>query len=166
MRNRNMRVLPLLIISLAILLNGCFMIVPHQDDIGNTKVFEKDGIQITLTDRFKDTPSEQGFYAYYTSDFCGVMVLREEFTLEEHLAELPLSKYINNAITNNGHTGIKAQNTDGLWYYRYDRSGRCGYCYCYKGSDSFWIVQFVCNSTDEALLKDTFYLWAQSVTVQ
>jgi hypothetical protein len=34
----------------------------------------------------KQKESEVGFDAYYVSNFCGVVVLKEEFTLEESLA--------------------------------------------------------------------------------
>ena len=47
---------------------------------------------LTLTDRFSEQESEQGFDPYYMSDFCGVVVLKEEFSLEEGLAERPLGK--------------------------------------------------------------------------
>ena len=150
------------------LLCGCFsnvMIVPDGDSIGNPKKFEKDGLTITLTDKFKEEKSQMGFDAYFVADFCGVVVLKEEFTLEEGLAEETLETYINNVIANNGHTGITPQMKDGLWFYERTANGSYAQSYCYKGSDAFWIVQFLCRPSDADKLKDTFYLWAQSVEV-
>lgn len=149
-----------------LLLGGCVMLVPSNASIGNPVTFEKDGLTITLTDAFMEQQSEVGFDAYYVSDFCGVMVLKEPFALADGLETLPLSKYIENVIHNNGHTDIKPEEKDGLWFYRRTSDARCYYSYSYKGSDAFWTVQFVCHSSDEALLKDTFYLWAQSVEVK
>ena len=56
------------------------MIMPDNDTIGQPKIFEKDGIKLLLTDRFIEKESELGFYAYYVSNFCGVVVLKEEFS--------------------------------------------------------------------------------------
>jgi len=158
-----------LLLSISFLLCGCLpdiMFIPNNDSIGEPKKFENDGFTITLTDKFKEQTSEMGFDAYFVTDFCGVVVLREEFTLEEGLAEMSLEKYITNVIANNGYTDIAPQNKDGLWFYERTSDSSYAQSYCYKGSDSFWIVQFLCNPSDTELLGDTFYLWAQSVEVK
>ena len=88
-----------LLLSISFLLCGCLpdiMFIPNNDSIGEPKKFENDGFAITLTDKFKEQTSEMGFDAYFVTDFCGVVVLREEFTLEEGLAEMSLEKYITN----------------------------------------------------------------------
>lgn len=166
MRKRNMVLALLFCTVLLLLFGGCVLFVPGKTSIGNPATFEKDGITITLTDAFHEQQSEAGFDAYYVSSFCGVMILKEPFALEDGLKDLPVSKYIENVIRNNGHADIKPEEKDGLWFYRRTSDSRCYYSYSYKGSDAFWIVQFVCNSPDEALLKDAFYLWAQSVEVE
>ena len=46
-----------LLLSCSLLLCGCFpqiMIVPDNDAIGEPKIFEKDGIKLTLTDIFQE----------------------------------------------------------------------------------------------------------------
>lgn len=161
--------LAILLILVTCLLCGCFsgiMFVPDTDSIGQPKQFEKDGLEITLTDKFKEEQSQQGFDAYYVTSFCGVVVLKEEFTLEEDLADRPIEEYIKNVIANNGHTDIAPQNKDGLWYYERTSDSSYAQSYCYKGTDAFFIVQFICAPSDEQALKDTFYLWAQSVQVK
>jgi len=161
-----------LLITVAVMLGGCFgrmpgvMAIPDNDSIGEPKVFEKDGIKLTLTDRFVETESEVGFDAYYTSDFCGVVVLKEDFTLEEGLEDCPIDEYINSVIENNGHKGVQAQNVDDLWFYVKDEGATQVYSYSYKGSDAFWIVQFICMKKDAPALEDLFYLWASSVEVR
>ena len=162
----------ILIVILSLTLNSCFFLpvgpgpsVP--EDRGTTKTFEKAGITLTLTDKFKETESEVGFDAYYTSDFCGVVVLKEAFTLEAGLSERTLEQYIKNVIKNNGHTNIEPQNRDGLWYYvNYNNSSyRCIYSYVYKGTDAFYIVQYIMNTVDEVDLQVTVHEWAKSTQV-
>jgi hypothetical protein len=155
-----------MLLLLSALLCGCFsqiMVIPDEESIGSSKRFEKDGITLTLTDKFEEMQSERGFDAYYVSDFCGVVVLKEEFTLEEGLSERTQEEYIHNVIANNGHTDIAPQSKDGLWFYENKTENRFVRSYCYKGSDAFCIVQFICNSSDVKALGDMFHLWAQSV---
>lgn len=166
---KKLTVLFSLLLSLCLMLSGCFsdiMVIPSKDSIGESKTFEKDGIQLTLTDRFQEQESEVGFYAYYVSNFCGVTVLKEKFTLEEGLDERPLEEYITNVIANNGHTDIEPQNRDGLWYYVKDVGTAGSYSYSFKGSDAVWVVQFICMTSDAPKLEDMFFLWASSIVVE
>lgn len=167
--------LPLLLLALCLTLNGCFFILPSSGptpvdpaELGAEKTFEKVGITLRLTDKFKEEKSEMGFDAYYTSDFCGVVVLKEAFALKEGLAEEPLEQYIQNVIQNNGHTNIEPWQRDGLWYYvNYNNSSyRCIYSYAYKGTDAFYVVQYIMNDVDEDTLKDTIHEWAKATAVE
>ena len=158
-----------LLLCCCLLLCGCFpgvMVIPDNDSIGEPKTFEKDGIKLTLTENFIEKESELGFYAYYVTNFCGVVVLKEDFSLEEGLADRTLEEYVGSVIANNGHTGVEPQNQDDLWYYVRDKDGTRSYSYSYKGSDAFWIVQFICMTSDAPQLEDLFYLWANCVEVE
>ncbi|MBE5888373.1 MAG: hypothetical protein E7283_05990 [Lachnospiraceae bacterium] len=158
-----------LILSTTFFLSGCtprIMVIPDTDSIGETKTFTKDGITLLLTDKFVEKQSEVGFDAYYVSNFCGVVVLKEEFTLEEGLAERSLEDYVANLIENNGHKGIKPQHQDDLWYYVNDSGDTKVYSFSYKGSDSFYIVQYICMASDVFALEDLFFLWAGAVEVE
>ena len=163
-------VLPaVLVLLVSTLLCGCFSVImtsPDEGSIGSPKQFEKDGIKLTLTDKFEEQQSERGFDAYYVSDFCGVVILKEEFDLEEGLSEMTPQAYITNVIANNGHTGITPRNEDGLWFYENTTESRFVRSYCFKGTDAFCTVQFVCNLTDKSALEDMFYLWAQTVEMK
>ena len=160
-------VLLLLLGSLCGCLPKKMMVIPDEESIGEAKTFEKAGLTITLTDEFVDQASQLGFDAYYVTDFCGVVVLKEEFSMKEGMAEESLEEYVNNVIKNNGHTDITAQYKDGLWFYEHSSSGgNFVRSYSYKGSDAFYIVQFICRASDAETLGDTFYLWAQSVKVK
>ena len=166
-----------LLLALCLTMSSCFLFfaAPQEsipdpitlDEIGTSKTFEKAGITLPLTDKFKEEQSERGFDAYYTSDFCGVVVLKEAFTLEEGLAERPLEQYIKNVIKNNGHTNIEPQQRDGLWYYANNNNSgySCVYSYVYKGTDAFYIVQYIINNVDEDTLKETIHDWAKATEV-
>ena len=136
-------------------------------DTGTEKTFSKAGITLRLSDKFREVESQRGFDAYYTSDFCGVVVLKESFSKEEGLAEKSLEAYIKDVIENNGHKNIEPQNLDGLWFYvNYNNSSyRCVYSYSYKGADAFYIVQYIMNRKDEAVLKDVIHNWAKDTVV-
>ena len=162
-------ILAVLFLLISCLLCGCLpnvMVVPDEASIGKSKTFEKDGITLMLTDRFEEQPSQRGFDAYYVADFCGVVVLKEEFTLEEGLSQKTLEEYINSVIKNNGHTNITPKTEDGLWFYETSSNGNYARSYSYKGADAFYIVQFICRLSDANEFKDLFYLWANSVTVE
>ncbi len=166
MKKSLLRALSALLLLIAVVFCGCIIVIPDSDSIGESKTFEADGITLLLTDRFVEQESEVGFDAYYVSDFCGVMVLKEEFTLKEGLSEKPLSEYIEGVIENNGHTNIEPQNKDGLWFYVKDNDDTRIYSYSYKGSDAFFIVQFACYLADIEALEDMIHLWAQAVEVE
>ena len=158
-----------LLLSISFLLCGCLpniMFIPDEDSIGQAKKFEKDGFSILLTDKFTEEQSQRGFDAYFVADFCGVVVLKEEFTLEEGLAEKSVEEYTISVIANNGYTDINPQTKDGLCFYERTSDSSYARSYCYKGSDAFWIVQFLCNPSDSKTFEDIFYLWAQSVEVK
>ncbi|MBQ5866967.1 MAG: hypothetical protein IIW56_09870 [Oscillospiraceae bacterium] len=165
-----------LLLAFSLVFCGCFprtmvkpdgvMVIPDNDAIGEPMTFETEGIKLTLTDKFIEKESELGFYAYYVSNFCGVVVLKEDFSLEEGLADRSLEEYVGSVIANNGHTDIKPQNKDDLWFYVRDSGGTRTYSYSFKGSDAFWIVQYLCMTSDAPMLEDLFYLWANCVEVE
>ena len=158
-----------LVILFCLVLSGCFwktMILPNNDTIGEPKTFQKDGITLVLTDKFKETKSQMGFDAYYTSDFCGVVVLKESFSLKAGLSNESIEEYIGDVIKNNGHTNVKAQNRDGLWFYESVNNGTKVYSYSFKGSDAFWIVQYICRISDSEKLEDQIFLWAKSIRIE
>lgn len=160
-----------LVLALSVLLSGCFMlpgniiILPSNDTIGEPKTFQKDGLTLTLTDRFVEEESRRGFDAYYVADFGGVMVLIEPFTSEKGLAERPLSEYIGNVIENNGHDA-EPKNEDGLWYFINDVDDIRYYSFCHKGSDAFYFIQFACYLSDVDWLEAQIFMWAQAVEVE
>ena len=127
-------------------------------------MFAGDGYQITLTDRFSEQKSEKGFDGYYTADFGAVMIKIEPFTLKAGLADKTLTEYMENVIRNNS-SDAQPEERDGLIFYRYRRSGMCGWNYAMKGEDAFYLVQFMCREADESELTDLFFAFAKSMTI-
>ena len=39
------------------------------------------------------------------------------------------------------------------------------YSYAYKGSDAFYVVQYILNQTDEDALRTTIHSWALATSV-
>ena len=158
-----------LLLAISCLLCGCFpnaMLIPSESSVGQSKRFEINGFSILLTEEFKEEQSQAGFDAYFVADFCGVVVKKEAFTLQKDFAEKTLEEYTASVMKNNGYTNQAPQTKDGLWFYDRVTEGRYACSYCYKGSDAFWIVQFICNLSDKETLADIIYLWAQSVEVK
>lgn len=158
-----------LLLLVSFLFCGCLpeiMVIPNKESIGNSKTFQKVGITLTLTDRFEEQQSQLGFDAYYVADFCGVVVLKEPFTLEEGLGDKPLEEYIRSVMDNNGHTDEQPQFKDGLWFYENTTDRSFIRSYCYKGTDAFYIVQYICSLLDAERLKDLFTIWGQAVEVE
>lgn len=141
--------------------NGEFSTTPQK--------FSKGGITLTLTESFKEEESERGFYAYYTSSRGGVMVLKEAFTLDAGLESKTLEEYLASVIANNGHTDVTPVVKDELIYYTKDETmlGKAVryFSFAYKGTDSFWIVQFGCYVSEISEMEPLIMGWAKSVTV-
>lgn len=171
---KKITVLLLMMLSISLLLTSCFFIMPTANvydgpvDSGKPQEFSKDGITLTLTDKFIEKESELGFDAYYVAPYGAVMILKEEFTLEEGLEDRTPEDYIANVIENNGHDLEPIHDHDLLYYYidktmmgedtRY-------YSFVYKGEDAFWIVQFSCFSKDLQEMEPQIMTWAKSVIV-
>ena len=136
----------------------------EQESSINDRVFYGDGYQITLTDQFSEQQSEEGFDGYYTSSFGGVMIMIEPFTMDATLAAKSTEDYIRDVIKNN-QTDAEPEAQDGLLFYRYRRTGLCGWNFAFKGSDAFYLVQFICRESDESTLSDLFFTFAKSMKV-
>ena len=161
----------ILLLMLCLPAAGCFSglekhtsVAPDANTIGANKVFTGDGYSITLTNRFEEKKSSQGFDGYYVADFCGVMVKKVPFSLAEYLEGETISEYMRSVADNNGHDSPIIEE-DGLACFRYYRGGNAGWEFGYKGSDAFYLVQFVCREDHEEALADFVLKAAGSVIV-
>ncbi|MBO6060797.1 MAG: hypothetical protein J6P98_01590 [Clostridia bacterium] len=138
---------------------------PGANEFGEGKVFTGEGYTVTLTDKFEERKSSQGFDGYYVSSFCGVMVKKEPFASAEGRKNLNLSQYLVSVAENNEHKATVTEE-DGLTYYRYYRDGNAGWLFGFEGEDSYYLVQFVCREDHEEALNDQIFAFARSVTVK
>ena len=149
------------------IIRGNIMIIPDNESIGEAKTFENEEFSITLTDKFVEMEeAPQGFDMHFASEFCGVFFFEEKFTVQEGFAEMSVEDYCKNVTDGITQADVIPQNFDGIWYFEIITNGNYSKSYCYKGTDSFWIVQFVCTEENVPMLKDAFDLWAASVEVK
>ncbi|MBQ7347579.1 MAG: hypothetical protein IJW55_06435 [Clostridia bacterium] len=156
---------PMLILTLvfALVLCGCAV---------EPETFTKDGMSITLTNRF--TEKEQaGYTVAYDSSKVAVLALKESFTTLEAAglnSQSTVADYADVVIANNQMSDTDVQTKDGLTYFTYesDASGQT-YSYIaavYKADDAFWLIQFACLKSDYAEQEADMFTYAKSVTLQ
>ena len=133
-----------------------------------TKEFAKAGMTITLTSDFyeKEIASQT---AYYESQKYIVSVLKEEFTIFESMnisTDISAKEYAKLVLDNNMLTS-PIEEKDNLTYFKYEKTTN-GKLFSYfatvhKSSDSFWLIQFVCESKNAEDSQDLFVEWGQSI---
>lgn len=132
------------------------------------KTFSSNGMNITLTDEFKETKVEN-FTVAYDSKNVAVLALREPFSLVEGFENHTLEQYANLVIKANNLSGIKPQTADGLTYFEYNftnpetKDEYTYFSYAYKADDAFWMVQFATLSKNADEYKTQITDWAKLV---
>lgn len=140
---------------------------PETDSTGSKKVFSGNGYTIALTDAFTERKSQVGFDGYYTSPFCGVMVqiVTPQKAAERNITSI--KRLLDQTIADNGSDrGSEVTEENGLTYYHYTRGTNAGWNFAFKGSENYYLVQFVCAESDSNALKDMIFGFARSVTVE
>ena len=134
------------------------------------QVFAAEGMQITLTKAFQEADvQEYGFTLGYSSQDTAVFVLKEEFSLSAGFADLTLDEYVQLVLENNGMSGGRPSNRDGLTIYEYtQRNPEDGETYGYmivffKGPDAFWMFEFSTLETKMDDLRQTYLDYAKTV---
>ena len=163
--------LVVLCVCIAIGVVGGFFITNAllQNRASEPKVFSKDGITLTLTDQFSETPDDN-FTVCYLSKDVAVLVLKEEFSSSEGFDKYTLNDYGNLLITaNNFDSSVELQSSDGLTYFEYqysDLETKELYNYfsvIFKATDSFWMVQFAALEQNYSDEKPAFIDWAKKI---
>jgi len=135
------------------------------------KAFSKNGLDITLTNEFSEE-TLSGYTACYRSTHTMVVTLKEDFSLIEGAADLSVTEYaelLRQANASRSPTSLSTK--DGIPYFEYtyfNESENVTYRYyttAFKGSDAFWMVQFVCNESAYVTQKVNFSTWAKSISV-
>ena len=147
---------------------GCGFIhfMPTEEEIGQSKTFQKEGITLLLTDAYQEQVSELGFYGYYVAEFGAVMVERITYAEHPEYQEMSLEQFAERYKNDNGHTGISLQRDEELLYYENESGNRTFFVFFYQGAECFWTVQFACYTIDEIVMKSTLFLFAHAVEVE
>lgn len=137
--------------------------------VGEPHTYYIDDMQITLTQDFAEFDA-QGYERAFDSEHVALMILQEEFTLMEGLADYTLVEYGELVLANNPNTnnsGLCMEN--GVLYFEYQKANQedgDNYHYIvtmYKGPDAFWLVQYIVNADEAAKYRDHIFDWAASV---
>lgn len=135
--------------------------------------FTKAGLTITLTDDFTEK-EHVSYTAVYESADIAVFALKEEFGLFDASvlnADSSVEVYADLVWKANGFSEpLTLNNTDGMHWFRYDRSVNGGdYTYCvyvFKGSDGFWLVQFTVFAEEFTALESTIHGYAKTIIIE
>lgn len=157
----------LLVLCCLFSLMGCSAKKVYEAD---AKTFTNDGLQIELTESFRAKEDYEGYTVCYDSAEVAVFVLKEAFTLAEGSESLSLEEYAGYVYEANASKNPDDVTTvDGLtcMEYTFDNNGSeySYFCAMFKGSDAFWLVQFVCMDTIYEEYKPYFIEWAKTVKV-
>lgn len=139
------------------------------DVMVESEVFSFDEMKITLTNEFAETDVD-GYTVCYVSEKVLVLALKESYELVDGFENYTLEEYGNLVITNNNlESKCQLQSDDGLTYFKYqytDSEKNTTYDYfsvVYKGTDAFWMMQFVTDEEDTADYQQHLAEWAKSV---
>ena len=133
------------------------------------KTFTQDEFSITLSEDYGMVPHVSYFVSYETADKKAVLVTKDRKFIVEDIAgktNLSLLEYANLVIETN-RKGNDPNETDGvIWYTYTDNAGFTYLATVHKSQEAFWLVQFVCETTEFDDLKDTFFTYAKSVSIK
>lgn len=150
----------LMIILLLTMLFGC------KD---NKKTFEKNGVSITLTDKFIEKEVVQvGFYLE-SNDHIFMSNRESKYTLSQMGVD-NLTDYANLVLSNSGKIGTVLESEDGYRYAYYESTvgdQTFGYMLLtFEGEDYFYTMNFGCLSKKLDDNKDLYFSWAKTITVE
>ena len=129
--------------------------------------FNKEGIEITLTDEFIDVSDEN--YCFATEDVV-VLIMEEDFSLVDGIEELSVEEYavlVSEPIKEE-YNGSELQSLDGIPYFEYTYDGDeldepfYYMVFIYKGEDSFWLINFATPTSEKDAYRDSFFEWAKT----
>ena len=160
-----------LICVLVSVLCGCSLLSAKS---GSDKEFSGEGLTITLTDNFR-TAEIEGYTLCYDSFDVAVYALKENFEVFENagLDNVTLDDYKGYVLDANSKYSPKEDNSfDGLTVLRYEsyiEAKKTNFTYfvsLYKGTDAFWIVNFMCLESDRDTYQPLFELWSSTIEVE
>ncbi len=134
------------------------------------KVFEKEGLTITLTEAFEEVAVE-GYTGCYESLFASAFVLKEPFDSFEGFEDYTIEDYEQLVLKANASKNPVSSELEGMpvmEYAFYNEEVDVDYRYyavMLKGADAFFMVQFACAEEYYEEFKPHFEEWAKSAEV-
>ena len=156
------------IVAGCLLLYAAISLVVSLIPTGEPKTFTQGDMSITLTDEFRKTEIDMWDAAYKTTDVV-VAVKCEDFYLYKDLRYYSPVQYAKEAIRNSGINSTVERGPGSLTYFVFsEHSEDRGvtyqfYCYIYKTTDAFWIVEFCVPAEQVSRYEKTIVEWARSV---
>ncbi len=133
------------------------------------RVFSSNGMNITLSEEFKET-TVKNYTVAYDSKKVAVFALKEPFTLADGFENNTLDQYADLVIQANGLNSAQKKIDNGLIWFEYDFDNPENnntyryFTYVYKTNDAFWIVQFATLKSNSEKVFQEIAVWAKSVT--
>lgn len=164
------KIFALLLVATMLFATGCDLFVSDKD-------FTKDGLTITLTNRFEEDPEQAATLdcnACYTSSSMAVVTIEVPFAmLGVSAGEISLDEYcelfreglvtegtlkdVSELTHENGLTYLTCISTEDP-----EVDTMC-FMVFYETDDAFWVVELDCNESTYEKLKDTMIKYAKSV---
>ncbi|MDE6385755.1 MAG: hypothetical protein K2L36_06395, partial [Eubacterium sp.] len=144
---------------------------PHlinQGGEATPKDFRAEGMQITLTNQFREAP-QKNYTACYGSKDIAVLTLKESFSLMDGFENYTLDEYADLVLKNNGLSSDSLKKEYGLTYFDYEftnpNTNETYYYFSvlYKANDAFWMIQFAALTENTEEYIPQFVEWANSV---
>lgn len=135
---------------------------------GEAREFSSHGMNITLTDHFKEIDMD-GMTVTFDSSDVAVFALKESFTLMDGFENYTLEQYGELVMNNNSSKNLsEMKSADGLMWFEYDFNNENNetyyyYTYIFKTDDAFWLIQFATLTENIEDYRDSFVTWAKSI---
>ena len=138
-----------------------------------TSAHEKEEFSINIPDMFEDKTEGTGYAALYVYSDVYVWAIKDAFSGLDGSVNWELDYYANTIhMVNEQNSPKPLYKENGLTLMEYtvfNESKNKTFTYLtsmYKGSDAFWMVQFVCEDKNFEEYKPSFIEWAESVKVK
>ncbi len=129
------------------------------------KLFQAEGFEITLADRFLETGDRGEYDRAYRSNRESLLVLELPFAEEPGLEELSVEDYA--AKLTETHPGAELSRTqEGIVFLEYEEEGEFCLLSVSRGSGAFWQFRFSCKAGNRDKYREDFLKFAASVTVR
>lgn len=132
------------------------------------KVFSDNGMNITLTNEFRQI-HEENYTTCYDSANVAVFSIKEDFTLMDGFGDYTLQQYGNLVLQNNNLSLSELKNIDGLTGFEYEftnpetKDTYKYFSFIYKSNDAFWLVQFATLTQNSDEYTSKIMEWAKSI---